>query len=143
VSVDPFGDLVVTTRVVIPAEDLTWRFTGSGGPGGQHANTSNTRAEVSIDLDTCRGLPTVVRSRLKERHGAALAVASSRQRSQYQNRRDALSKLADLIRVGLDPPRRRVATRPTKGSQRRRLDAKSARSRTKATRRRPSSDDGY
>jgi ribosome-associated protein len=141
--VDPFGDLVVTPRLVIPAEDLTWKFTGSGGPGGQHANTSNTRAEVSVDIDSCRGLPPVVRSRLRERHGPMLRVSSSRQRSQYQNRRDALSKLADLIRVGLDPPRRRVATRPTKGSKRRRLESKSARSSLKRQRRRPSGDDGY
>ncbi len=138
--VDPFGDLEVSRRITIPAEDLTWRFSGSGGPGGQHANTSNTRAELSVDITTCRGLPPDVRARLRERHGDLIAVASSRQRSQFQNRRDAMVRLAALIAAATSAPRRRVATRPTKGSTRRRLEQKSARASVKKNRRRPRVD---
>lgn len=135
--VDPHGDLEVTEWLVIPADDLEWRFTVSGGPGGQHANTSNTKAEVSLDLVECRGLPAAVRQRLREKHGDVIAVSSMRQRSQYQNRRDALEKLAALIRAGTERPRRRIATRPTQGSKRRRLASKSARAKVKRNRRRP------
>jgi ribosome-associated protein len=125
----------------IPLAELEWSFTASGGPGGQHANTSNTRAEVRFDIASSGAFPPHERDRLIERLGPIVRVAASDERSQYRNRELALERLAkriaDALRV--DPPR--VATRPTRGSKERRLVDKRLRSETKAARQRPNRDD--
>jgi ribosome-associated protein len=126
---------------VIPDDELEWRFTGSGGPGGQHANTANTKAEVRFDIANSPSLGPRQRARLVEKLGPMVRVAASDRRSQAQNRQLALerlrSKLADALRI----ERARHATAPTKSSQRRRVDAKRRRSDVKRSRARPALDE--
>lgn len=138
---EPGEDLHVSRNVVIAASEMTWRFSSSGGPGGQHANTSNTRVELVVRWLEVEQLSATARSRLIERYGVESVVVSSEHRSQYQNRRAAMLRLESLVRRGLIVERARVATKPTKGSQRRRLDAKKRQATRKAERRRPGSSD--
>jgi ribosome-associated protein len=127
--------LRVSSSCQIPLEELTWRFTGSGGPGGQHANTSNTRAEVVFDVAGSPSLGPRQRARLLERLGPSVRVAASDTRSQGRNRDLALerlrSRLADALKV--EKPRR--ATRPSKGAKERRLSDKKRQSERKRQRR--------
>jgi ribosome-associated protein len=134
-------DLVVTRNCRIPGRELTWRFDPSGGPGGQHANTSNTRAEVAFDVAGSPSLGPRQRARLIERLGPVVRASAADSRSQSRNRETALdrlrSKLADALRV--QPERR--ATRPTKSAEERRLSAKRRQAARKRDRGRPSSLD--
>jgi ribosome-associated protein len=129
------NQLRVSSSCQIPLDELTWRFTGSGGPGGQHANTSNTRAEVVFDVAGSPSLGPRQRARLVERLGPVVRVAASDTRSQGRNRDLALerlrSKLADALKV--TKPRR--ATRPSKGAKERRLSDKKRQSERKRQRR--------
>lgn len=136
---DP-GRLRVSSTLVIPLGELTWRFSRSGGPGGQHANTSDTRAEVRFDVAGSPSLGPRQRARLRERLGDEVRVVASDERSQARNRELALSRLADRLAEGLrvDSPRR--ATKPTKASVRRRLEDKRRQASRKADRRRPPPD---
>ena len=133
--------LHVTRTCSIPLDELEWRFTTSGGPGGQHANTSNTKVEVRFDIATSPSLGPRQRARLLERLGKVARASASERRSQLQNRELALdrlrTRLAQALRV--DPPR--FATRPSKASVQRRLSEKQRRSDTKSQRRRPRRDD--
>ena len=125
----------MSRRLRIPAEELQWRFTGSGGPGGQHANTSNTRVEVVWDIATSAAPGPRQRERLLERLGSRVRVVASDARSQARNRELAVerleAKVADALKVAT--PRR--PTRPTKGSQERRLEDKRRQSLRKRERR--------
>ena len=139
-------DLEVSTALTIPASELGWRFSRSSGPGGQHVNTSDSRVELSWSIVNSKTLSDEQRERLLSRlRGRLIAgvitVTSSEERSQLRNRENALRKLAEIVSAGLAPegPRRRP-TKPTKGSNRRRLAAKERRSETKQHRRRPSTD---
>jgi ribosome-associated protein len=133
---DP-GRLRVSSTLVIPLTELTWRFSRSGGPGGQHANTADTRAEVRFDIAGSPSLGPRQRARLLERLGEEVWVVASDERSQARNRDLALQRLAARLAEGLrvDPPRR--ATQPTKASVRRRLEDKRRQATRKADRRRP------
>ena len=135
--VDDPGRLRVSPTLVIPLAELTWRFSRSGGPGGQHANTANTRAEVRFDIAGSPSLGPRQRARLRERLGDEVRVVASDERSQARNRDLALRRLADRLSDGLrvDAPRR--ATRPTKASVQRRLQDKRRQASRKADRRRP------
>ena len=124
-------------QLVIPAAELTWRFSASGGPGGQHANTANTRAEVVWDIEHSAVLGRRQRRVLQQAFGAQVAVSADDTRSQARNRELALERLAARLRAALKPKRTRRATRPTRGSQERRLRSKKRRSRLKADRHRP------
>jgi ribosome-associated protein len=132
--------LRVSSSCQIPLDELTWRFTGSGGPGGQHANTSNTRAEVVFDVEASPSLGPRQRARLVEKLGSVVRVAASDTRSQGRNRDLALerlrSKLADALKV--ETPRR--PTRPSKGAKERRLSDKKRQSERKRQRQRPLDD---
>lgn len=121
--------------VWLPFDEVTWRFSASGGPGGQHVNTSNTRAEATFDIAGSPTLPVWARQRLIAAVGPSVSVAASDTRSQARNRDLALGRLADRLARGLvvAPPRR--ATRPTLASQRRRLDEKRRRGQRKSDRR--------
>ncbi len=133
----PGGEtLTVAPGVVIPLQELTWRFSASGGPGGQHVNTSNTRAEVGFDIAASPSLPAWARDRLTERLGGVVTAAASDRRSQVRNRELALARLAARMAAALEvtPPRR--PTRPTLASQRRRVEAKRRRGNLKRGRRR-------
>lgn len=121
---DGDGDLRVTRSLVIPADELRWRFSASGGPGGQHANTSHTRAEVRFDIARSPSIGPRQRARLLARFGGELRVAASDERSQSRNRALALdrlrARLADALRV--ERPRR--PTRLSRGIKERRLQEK-------------------
>ena len=139
-------DLEVTPALTIPASELDWRFSRSSGPGGQHVNTSDSRAELSWHVARSAALSDSQRTILLTRLGRRLIsgviiVTASERRSQLRNREIALAKLADQVAEALAPePAVRRATRPTRGSVRRRLAAKERRSVTKRQRKRPAED---
>ncbi|HEV8627343.1 MAG TPA: alternative ribosome rescue aminoacyl-tRNA hydrolase ArfB [Acidimicrobiia bacterium] len=125
----------VTPTCVIRMDELDWRFSASSGPGGQHVNTANTRAEVRFDIAGSPSLGPRQRVRLLERLGPEVRVVASDERSQLRNRELALerlrSRLADALRV--ETPRR--PTKPTKAAKEKRLEEKRHRSQTKRRRR--------
>lgn len=129
--------LRVTRSCVIPLSELEWRFTASGGPGGQHANRSNTKAEVRFDVAASPSLLEVHRERLLERLGPVVRVVADDERSQLRNRDLALERLRGRLAEALRVERTRRPTAPTRASQQRRLEAKKRRSDTKRMRRPP------
>ena len=131
------GWLRVTRSCAIPLDELEWRFSGSGGPGGQHANTSNTRVEVRFDITGSQSLGPRQRARLLERLGPFVRVVASERRSQAQNRSLALERLRDRLAAALHVERPRIATRPTKASKERRVTDKRRAGERKRDRRRP------
>jgi ribosome-associated protein len=133
--------LRVSRSCVIPLDELEWRFTASGGPGGQHANTSNTRAEVRFDVTGSPSLGPRQRARLLDRLGPVVRATASERRSQHQNRELALERLRSRIAAALKVERPRVATRPSRGSIESRLDDKRRQSQRKRNRRRPTRSD--
>ena len=140
-------DLIVNDRLVIPAVDLQWRFSRASGPGGQGVNTTDSRVELVLDIEACAVLGPFRRARLRERLASRvvdgdLRVVVADERSQWQNRQKAMVRMAELLRDGLKPPPpSRKATRPTRGSQRRRVQAKKQRGELKRQRRSCSSMD--
>jgi ribosome-associated protein len=139
-------DLEVSPALTIPAAELEWRFSRSSGPGGQHVNTSDSRVELSWNVADSLVLTDSQRERLLTRLGTRLnsgvvTTAASEQRSQLRNRESAMIKLANLLTAALAPdgPSRKP-TKPTRGSNRRRLAAKEQRSATKRQRQRPNDD---
>ena len=138
------GDLVVTRRVLVPAAELHWRFSRASGPGGQGVNTTDSRVELTVDVARCRGLDEAGRARLLERLAGRLradgrlTVVATEHRSQWRNRTAARDRLAALLRTALaPPPAERRARGTSRGAQRRRLEAKRARSDRKRLRRAP------
>jgi ribosome-associated protein len=126
--------LRVSPSLRIPLEELEWRFSSSSGPGGQHANTSNTRAEVRFDVIASPSLRPTQRERLLERLGPLVRVVASDERSQARNRDLALTRLADRLASALEIETPRRPTRPTLASKRRRLDDKRRRAAQKRNR---------
>jgi ribosome-associated protein len=131
------GRVRVSGSLVIAASELSWRFTRSGGPGGQHANTSDTRAVVTFDIAGSPSLGPRQRERLMEKLGPEVSASADDERSQARNRDLALRRLTERMAAALhrDPPRQ--ATKPSKGAKQRRLESKRKRSQTKAQRRKP------
>ncbi len=136
----PSSHLVVSRSCRIPLDELEWRFSASGGPGGQHANTSNTKAEVRFDVATSPSLGPRQRARLLERLGPIVRVVASDERSQARNRDLALERLAARLADGLHIEPVRVPTRPGKSASVNRLADKRKRSETKRLRGRPSDE---
>lgn len=134
-------DLTVDARTRVPAWELVETFTPSGGPGGQHANKASTRVELRFDVERSSALTPAQKRRVAGRLGPVVRVVADDERSQARNRELARQRLAEQLRAALVPPRRRVATRPTRGSQERRLQGKRQRSERKAARRKPRPDD--
>ena len=134
-------DLEVRSGLTIPASELTVRFTPSGGPGGQHANRSNTRVELSWDIEASAALTPRIRERLMERLGPHVRVVVDDERSQTRNRELAYARLRARIESALHEPKRRRPTKPSRSSQRRRLQAKKQRGDLKRSRGRPRPDD--
>ncbi|MEU2350784.1 alternative ribosome rescue aminoacyl-tRNA hydrolase ArfB [Modestobacter sp. NPDC013298] len=138
---DAFGDLPVAGALVVPAAALAWRFSRSSGPGGQGVNTADSRVELSVAPLSLPGLTDVQRARLVERLGdrlvdGLLTVTASEHRQQLRNREAARARLAAVLRAALAPPAPvRRKTRPTRGSQERRIQAKKQRGETKRMRR--------
>jgi ribosome-associated protein len=135
------GDLELHGNVTIPAKELQWRFSHSGGPGGQGVNTSDSRVELSWDLGASSVLPSALKERALARlanrlTGTTLTVVASEFRSQLRNRQAAAARLVALItEATAAPPRRRRPTRPSAGSVERRLSAKKRRGDIKRSRR--------
>ncbi len=136
-------DLCVTPTVVIPAAELTWRFSRSSGAGGQHVNTSDSRVELTWDLDASDALDEAQRTRAHHRLAGALVggtitVSASERRSQLRNREEARARLAALVAAAIaPPPPPRRPTRPAKAARQRRRVDKARRAETKRLRSRP------
>jgi ribosome-associated protein len=131
------AELRVTRTCRIPLAELEWRFTASGGPGGQHANTANTRAEVRFDIAGSPSLGPRQRARLLERLGPSVRVVASDERSQLRNRELALERLRSKLATALRVDRERRPTSPTAGARRKRIESKRKRAEVKRMRRRP------
>jgi ribosome-associated protein len=135
------GVLRVSPTCAIPLDELEWRFSASGGPGGQHVNTSNTRAEVRFNVAGSPSLGPRQRQRLLERLGPEVRVVASDERSQLRNRTLALERLRSRLAEALRIERPRRPTAPTEAGRRERLEAKRRRSETKRRRGRPQPDE--
>jgi ribosome-associated protein len=134
--------LRVTGTCAIPVDELEWRFSGPGGPGGQHANTSNSRVELRFDVAASPSLEPQQRSRLLERLGPVVRVVAADTRSQARNREVALARLRERLAAALRTPRARRPTAPTGAARRRRVEAKRRRGDLKRQRRmRPGLED--
>lgn len=133
--------LRITSGVSIPLEEIVVRVSRSSGPGGQHANVTASRVEVSFDVRASRALSAAQADRLVERLGPVVRAVAQDARSQTRNRQLALDRLQARLKEGLHVQRARTPTRPTKASKRRRVEAKSRRGEVKRGRSRPSHDD--
>lgn len=133
--------LRITDTIAIPESELTLSFVRADGPGGQHVNKTATAVQLRFDVARSPSLPEPVRKRLMRLAGRRLSsegiliIDARSQRSQKQNREEALERLVDLVRSAAKPPRRRKPTRPSKASRRRRLEGKRQRARLKQSRR--------
>ena len=140
--------LVVSERIIIPEAELEESFSRSSGPGGQHVNKTSTQAELRWNPGASAVLSTRDRAYLLGRlrsqltQSGDLVVKSSATRVQSRNRADARTKLAHVVRRALMRPKRRVRTRPSRGSIERRLTRKKSRAELKSRRKRPTRDDG-
>ena len=137
------GPVTLRGGVVVPADELEWRFSRSGGPGGQSVNTADSRVELLWDVAATSALDGDLRARVLERLGGrltrgVLVVAASEHRSQLRNRQAALDRLVALLDDALAPPAPpRRPTRPSRASRARRADAERRRRVVKQMRRRP------
>jgi len=129
--------------VTVPEEELEVRFARSGGPGGQHVNTSSTKVELRFDLDATEAMTPEqkrrVRATLANRitNDGVLVLTSSEHRSQTRNREAVVARFATLVGDALRPTKRRRRTKPSRASRERRLEAKRQRSEKKSLRRDP------
>lgn len=127
----------MTRSVVLPLADVELRFSRSSGPGGQHANTSETRVEAILDVEATAALTDGQKRRVVAKAGPVLRAVAQDERSQLRNRELAVERLVEQLRQALKVARRRVATKPTAASRERRLESKKRRSQTKRLRRPP------
>ena len=134
-------DLTVNSRIVIPDAELVERFSASGGPGGQHANKASTRVELTWEIESSVVLTDADRRLLMRSLGPTVRIVADDKRSQARNREIAQQRLAQKIREALVVAKPRRATRPSRSSQRRRVEGKRRDSQTKRLRQRPRHDD--
>jgi ribosome-associated protein len=125
----------VTRSVVLPVGEIVFRFSRSSGPGGQHAQKSETRVEAVFDVESSTALTEAQKRRVVARAGPVLRAVAQDERSQTQNRELAQERLVEQLRQALRVERRRVPTRPSEAARERRLEQKRRRSRTKRLRR--------
>jgi ribosome-associated protein len=130
-------DLPVRPGVAIPLAEIELRTSRSSGPGGQHANVTASRVEAVFDVAASTTLSEGQKARVTARLGPRVTAAAQDTRSQLRNRELALERLAERLAHALEVRRKRTATRPTKASKRRRVDAKKRRGEIKRGRRRP------
>ena len=134
-------DLVITNSVRVPRSELEFSFSTSGGAGGQHANRNATRVDLRFDIAGSSAFTDPQRDRLVQRLGVEVRLSVDETRSQHRNREVAEQRLADRLRNALHVERPRKATKPSRSSQRRRVDAKKRRGETKRQRRKPTNND--
>ena len=127
----------VTRSVVLPLSEVELRFSRSSGPGGQHAQTSETRVEARFDVEASSALSEAQKRRVVAKAGPLLRAVAQDERSQLRNRELAVERLVGVLREALRVERRRVATVPGPAARERRLEAKRRRSATKSLRRPP------
>jgi ribosome-associated protein len=130
----------VTRSVVLPLAEIDLRFSRSSGPGGQHAQKSETRVEAVFDVERSSALTEAQKRRVVARTGPVLRAVAQDERSQLRNRELAVERLVQQLREALRVERSRVPTKPTASSRERRLEEKRRRSQTKRLRR-PAEDD--
>lgn len=129
--------------VTIPGWELWFTASRSGGPGGQHANTTASRVTLHWNIEDTQALEENRRRRLKNRLSShinsdgVLQISAADERSQHRNRKIARERLAELVEEGLEKPKRRIPTRPSRSSKRRRLKNKRHRGRIKKLRQSP------
>ncbi len=138
--------LEVNERIRIPDSELHWSYVRAGGPGGQNVNKVASKAVLRWDVASSPSLPLDVKARFQSQLRARLTtegellITSQRYRDQERNRQDCLDKLRELIVRATVVPKRRKATRPTRGSQARRLEGKRHRASVKGSRRSPGAE---
>jgi ribosome-associated protein len=132
--------LYVNEQIEIPEAELIVRTSRSTGPGGQHANVTDSRVEVIFDIESSPSLPAWARSRLLERLGPRVTAVAQDERSQLRNREIARARLAERLRSALERPRPRRPTRPGRAARERRLEAKRRQSQRKHQRRPPTEE---
>jgi len=128
----------VTRSVSIPVSEIELRFSRSSGPGGQHAQKSETRVEAIFDVEASTALSPRQKQRVVRKAGPVLRAVAQDERSQARNRELATERVAEALREALHVARRRRATKPSAASVQRRLEQKRRRSETKRLRRPPS-----
>jgi len=132
--------LQITPTLLIPDSELTETFVRASGPGGQNVNKVASAVELRFDVANSPSLPEPLRARVLARRDrrltaeGVLVIQANRFRDQSKNREDARERLAEILRTALHVPKKRVATKPTRGSKERRLDAKRVRSAQKQRR---------
>src|SRR6476659_10139955 len=117
----------VTRSVSLPRSEIDFRFSRSSGPGGQHAQKSDTRVEASFDVEASSSLSEVQKRRVVAKAGPVLRAVAQDERSQWRNRELATERLVESLREALRVPRKRKQTRPSKAAKERRLEAKKRR----------------
>ena len=130
----------VTRSVSIPIAEMSFRYSRSSGPGGQHAQKSETRVEALFDVEASAALTDRQKNRVVRKAGPILRAIAQDERSQARNRELAVERIADALREALRVERRRVATKPGKAAVERRLEQKRRRSQTKRLRQPPFSE---
>jgi ribosome-associated protein len=134
----PAESIRVTRSVNLPVDEIRLRFSRSSGPGGQHAQRSETRVEAILDVEASSALTEAQKRRVIARAGPTLRSVAQDERSQWRNRELAVERLVETLRAALKVERKRRPTKPTAAARKRRLEQKKRRSETKRLRRPPS-----
>ena len=127
----------VTRSVALPRDEIELRFSRSSGPGGQHAQRSETRVEALFDVEASSALTAAQKRRVIAKAGSRLQSVAQDERSQLRNRELAVERLVEKLRAALKVERKRVPTKPSAAARKRRLEAKRRRGETKRLRRPP------
>ena len=133
----PPESIHVTRSVTLPVAEVEFRTSRSSGPGGQHAQKSETRVEAVFDVEASEALTEAQKRRVVSRAGPVLRAIAQDERSQLRNRDLALERLVERLREALRVERKRVPTKPTAAARKRRLEQKRRRSAMKRLRRPP------
>lgn len=137
----------VTRSVTIPDSEIELSFTRSGGPGGQHANKTSTRAELVWNVSDSQALGPRQRARLQQSlrnridSNGNLRITSDTHRSQLRNKEEVLRRLEELVREGLKVPRTRIASKPSRAAKTKRVERKRRHGEIKKARQKPRFDD--